>query len=197
MAMRTPYRVRRRFARWAAAAAALAACAGEPARTTPSSTSPEASAAPAAPRPSFGGAWARAKADADPTWLAALAEDEGAAGLVGALGDPVYGDVACRALPLARDADLGIAPLAGCARAGGELAHACADALLAVLARPGLDRERLDPEGERRAAADLFALAQDPRARREIRAAAVSALRRLGERGVAAPGDIPEELDHP
>src|SRR5688572_7305326 len=170
-----------------------AACSSErDAKPPPTPPSASVSASPVAEARTFGSLWDRAETSSDDADLARLALDEGAGGLLAALDDAKRGPVALRALAHASDRDLAIGPLASRTRAGGPGAEPAADALSAVLAEPGTDRERLDPDGERGAVRDLLEVAKDAKRSVELRARAVSLLRRLAERGLIAPGEIPD-----
>lgn len=170
-----------------------AACSSEhDAKPPPAPPSASVSASPVAEARTFGPLWDRAASSSDDADLARLALDEGAGGLLSAVEDPARGQVALRALAHAPDRDLAIGPLASRMRAGGPLAEAAATALSSVLASPGADRERLDPDGERAAVRDLMEVAKDAKRTPEVRARAASALGRLADRGLVAPSEIPE-----
>jgi hypothetical protein len=174
-------------------AACLVACSSERDAKPPAAPpSASASASPVAEARTFGSLWDRAEASTDDADLARLALEEGAGGLLSALDDPKRGPVALRALAHAPDRDLAIGPLASRMRAGGPSADGAANALSQVLAAPGADRERLDPDGEKRAVRDLLEVAKDAKRTAELRARAASSLRRLAERGLVAPGEIPD-----
>jgi hypothetical protein len=176
----------------------VAACSSEPDAKPPTATSSASSHASAEATPrTFGASWDRAASSGDEADLARLALDEGAAGLVEALSDPVHGAVAMRALPHAPDRDVAIAPLAAKVHAGAADAEGAADALVALLAFPSRDRERLDPDGEKLAARELLVVAKDEARAASLRAKAVTALRRLAERGVVARAEIPPAPGEP
>ncbi len=177
---------------------AALACSSDPApqpARSGSAVAPAPAASSVAHARDVGDAWARAGAGQDGAELARLAEEVGAQELVAALEDRDRGGVAARALPYAPDRDLAVGPLAACVQRGGAAAEACAAAVVHVLSLPGRDRERLDPEGEARAARDLLVVAGDPRRPRALRASAVTALRHLSERGVVNASAIPTALD--
>jgi hypothetical protein len=170
-----------------------AACSSElDAKPPAAPPSASVSASPVAEARTFGSLWDRAETSTDDADLLRLALDEGAGALLSTLDDPKRGPVALRALAHASDRDLAIGPLASRIRTGGPGAEPAATALSAVLAAPGADRERLDPDGERAAVRDLLEVAKDAKRPAELRARAASALRRLAERGLIDPGEIPD-----
>lgn len=170
-----------------------AACSSEPDARPPTASSSASVSASAVSEPrTFGPLWERAASSADEADLARLALDEGASGLLSAIDDPSRGRAAMRALVHAPDRDLAIGPLAARVRADGGDAALAAEALGAVLALPGSDRERLDPDGERQAVRDLLSVANDRKRPIEIRARAAGALRKLAERGLMPAAEIPE-----
>ncbi len=176
----------------------VAACSSEPDAKPPTATSSASSnASVEANARTFGPLWDRAASSGDEADLARLALDEGATGLLDALADPVRGAVAMRSLPHAPDRDVAIAPLAAKVLAGAADADGAADALVALLAFPSRDSERLDPDGEKAAVRDLLSVAKDGARTVELRAKSVSALRRLAERGVVARGEIPPAPGEP
>ncbi len=127
-----------------------------------------------------------------------LAEAVGAADLVEALDDGgAVAKTALVALPFARDADLALAPLASRAAATRDAAErrALLEALVAIAGRPNDQRDPLDPEGTRVAAATLVEIARRASLDREDRALAVSAARALAEKGWIDPARIPTDLD--
>jgi hypothetical protein len=172
---------------------ALVACSSEPigTRASPPPSTTAAVSASASTRKVYGAAWERAATSGDEADLARLALAEGATGLLEALDDPAHRAVALAALAHAPDRDLAIGPLALRLARGEADAPAVADALMGVLAVPGLDRERLDPTGEHDAARALLSFARDASHPAELRSKVVSALGRLAERGVVRQEDIP------
>lgn len=172
---------------------ALVGCSSEPmaTRASPPPSTTAAVSAAASKSKVYGAAWDRAATSGDEADLARLALAEGATGLLEALDDPAHRAVALAALAHAPDRDLAIGPLALRLARGEADAPAVADALLGVLAVPGLDRERLDPTGEHDAARALLSLARDTSRPAALRSKAVSALGRLAERGVVRSQDIP------
>ncbi len=199
MAMQRPYNAgapRARARRRPLALAALPlllACSSEPtARAGAASSSVPSTEAPArASARTYGEAWKQAAESGDEADLARLALEEGATGLLGAIDDPVRGPVALRALRHAPDRDIAVGPLAARLGERGPDASAVADALLGALAPAGVDRERLDPDGERAAARALLPIARDARADAALKAKVISALWRLAERGVVTRSEIP------
>lgn len=201
------------------AAAALAALAGA---CSPSPPAPSPSAQPsgdvvaaatasqeAGPRPLRGEApggsprradlrWQRALAG-DPLDLQALAEAEGATGLLEGLEDG--GDLfrtACEALPLAPDAEVALGRLGEVALLpDGALSDAAVAAIHRIAAGPPSRGEPLDPDGVARAAAAVLALASRETLPRERRARAISAARAFAARGALDAGKIPADLDPP
>jgi hypothetical protein len=142
--------------------------------------------------------WQRALAG-DPLDVRALAQAEGAAGLLDGLEDG--GElfrVACEALPFADDAEIALGRL-------GEIAllddAALSDAAVATIHRiaagPPSRGEPLEPDGVAAAARAVLAVAARASLPRERRARAVSAARAFAERGVLDPANIPLELDPP
>ncbi|MGK3962423.1 thiamine biosynthesis protein [Sorangium sp. So ce118] len=162
-----------------------------------SSAAAPASAAPRPPSPRLTDPrWRRAAGD-DPLEQARLAEAEGASGLLAGLEDG--GDiavVALRALPYADDADLALGPLAARARAAPPSSlPPLLDALLGIAGRPPRQREPLDPDGARAAAAALVELSSRRDVPAEQRAVAISAARALADKGLVDPRLIPGDLD--
>jgi hypothetical protein len=76
-----------------------------------------------------------------------------------------------------------------------EQASAVLGALLFALAKPMRDVEPIDPPGARVCAEAMLEIAKKGAARRDVRAAAVSVLRRLSERRAVDPRAIPTDLD--
>ncbi|HTN82713.1 MAG TPA: thiamine biosynthesis protein [Sorangium sp.] len=162
-----------------------------------SSAAAPASAAPRPPSPRLTDPrWRRAAGD-DPLEQARLAEAEGASGLLAGLEDG--GDIAAaalRALPYADDADLALGPLAARARAAPPSSlPPLLDALLGIAGRPPRQREPLDPDGARAAAAALVELSGRRDVPAEQRAVAISAARALADKGLVDPRLIPGDLD--
>lgn len=126
--------------------------------------------------------WTRAL-QKDPIDLAALADREGASGLLEAMeqGGPV-GLASMQALPLAEDAELAYRRLAQIALQADDEARLLAiDVIYQIANRPLLTRESLDPEGVKLAAQALRELARSGDSNKE-RALATSALRMLSDR---------------
>jgi hypothetical protein len=143
----------------------------------------------------------------DPLWLLARDEDPaerqrlalavGAAGLLEGVDDG--GDTAAlalSALPYADDADLALGKLADLAQTA-DPAHrrALLDTILTIAGHPRKSRELLDPEGVRRCAETMVALAARDAIPRDDRAIAVSIARALAEKGFVDPARIPADLD--
>ena len=135
----------------------------------------------------------------DPLDLRALAQLEGASGLLEGVEDG--GDlflVACQALPFADDADLALGRL-------GEIALlddvALSETAVATIHRIAAARpsrgEALEPDGVSAAAQSVLLRAKDTSLARDRRARAVSAARAFAERGVLDPSTIPADLDPP
>lgn len=143
----------------------------------------------------FGTWWDRAQKSGDALDIAALAQREGAVGLIHGLGDSKYADVARAALPGTKDAMLALQPLAAQVRTGtDEQAERSGQTILDILASTTVQfGERLDPEGELAAVEDLQAVAADSSAGAR-RGLAIGALDRLcGERRLCDPATIPVE----
>lgn len=143
----------------------------------------------------FGPWWERAAASGDALDLAELAQREGAVGLVHGLDDPKYAQVACAALPSTGDAMLALQPLAAQLKQGNdEQAARSGQTILDILSSQTVQYgERLDPEGELAAVADLQSVAADPNtgARRQL---AIGALARLcEERRLCDPASVPAD----
>jgi hypothetical protein len=177
------------------AALALAACASDKpgdapqaSRSVPATTTQAEQA-----EPQFGPWWDKAAASEDTLDIAELARREGAMELLEGLDHPKFANVARAALPLTSDARLALSALAK--RVHGSGAEADAEALLAVTRAPLAIGERMDPEGEVRAAELLLEVANDSARERRVRALAVSALRLLAEQGVGDAKAIPTDLD--
>jgi hypothetical protein len=133
----------------------------------------------------------------DPLDVQALAQAEGAAGLLEGVEDG--GDlfrVACDALPFAEDADLALGRL-------GEIAlledAALSDAAVIVISRiarrPPSRGEPLDPDGVASAARAVLTLATRADLPRPRRSHAISAARAFADRGALDPDGVPVDLD--
>ena len=140
--------------------------------------------------------WRRALAG-DPLDVAALAEAEGATGLLEGVEDG--GDlmrVALEALPLAPDAELALGRLGELASLDdASIAEPALAALHLIAGAPPSRGEPLDPDGVAAAARAVMAIAARDGLPRERRARAVSAARAFAERGVLDPDRIPADLD--
>lgn len=132
----------------------------------------------------------------DPFDLARLADREGAAGLLDALEEGgVVGLTALAALPYADDAEVAYRRLGEVLRLlDPEKTEPVVQATRAIAEKPLRQAELLDPEGIKYCADALLALAKKD-APAAIRADAISALRRLRERGLVDPAEIPTDLD--
>jgi hypothetical protein len=194
-------------------AALLAACSpGTPqaASSAPPSGSTVATATPpsqAGPRPLRGEPpggsprrgdprWQRALAG-DPLDVAALAQAEGATGLLEGVEDG--GElmrVALAALPLAADAELALGRLGELALLDdAAVAEPALEAIHLAAGAPPSRGEPLDPDGVLAAARAVMTIAANATLPRERRARAVSAARAFAERGVLDPARIPADLD--
>lgn len=142
--------------------------------------------------------WQRALAG-DPLDVQALAEAEGATGLLEGLEDG--GELfraACEALPLAGDGELALGRLGEVALLEDPaLSEAAVVAIHRIAAGPPSRGELLDADGVAGAAAAVLALASRTTLPRERRARAISAARAFAERGVLDPDRIPADLDPP
>lgn len=140
--------------------------------------------------------WNRAMGG-DPLELARLADREGAAGLMDGVeqgGD--VGRASLLALPYAGDAELAFRRLGEIAlQTDGAMQHEVVDVIGQIAARPATQTEVLDADGARACGGALLELARSSRFRKDTRAKAVSALRRMAERLVVDPKQIPTELD--
>lgn len=201
-------------ARWLTLAALVAACSpSSPGPSPPGVGSGDAAATAAAPQeaprplrgePSGGSPrradlrWQRALAG-DPLDVRALAEAEGAAGLLEGVEDG--GDlfrVACEALPFAPDRDVALGRLAEVALLPDDaLSEAAVAAIHGIAAAPPSFGEPLDPEGVAAAAAAVLTLASRQSLPPDRRARAISAARVFAERGALDPDRIPDDLDPP
>lgn len=179
----------------AIAALGLVACASDKPRDAPQASVSVASSASQAEAevPQFGPWWDKAAATDDELDIAELARREGALALVAGLDHATFANAARAALPLTTDARLALPALADRVHQSGSAADA--ETLLAVVRAPSVIGERLDPEGESRAAALLLEVANDNGRERRVRALAVSALRLLAEQGVGDVKVIPSDLD--
>ncbi len=197
------------------AALALAACSPSPSPPPPPSASAQPSGAPVAaeapssqaPRPLRGEApggsprrrdlrWQRALGG-DPLELRALAESEGATGLLEGVEDG--GEIflaACEALPFAPDAEIALGRLAEIALLEDPAqSEAALVAIHHIAARPPSRGEPLDPDGVASAAATVLVLASRETLPRQQRVRAISAARVFAERGALDPDRIPADLD--
>ncbi|APR77086.1 Hypothetical protein A7982_02433 [Minicystis rosea] len=138
----------------------------------------------------------------DPRWMLAAGEDAlekarlahavGATELLAGVADGgEIADTALAALPYADDGEIALGPLATLLRPGLSR-RAILSAILGIAGRPRHQREALDPEGAKRCAEALLALAADGGAPPEERALAVSAARALAEHGYVDRARIPE-----
>jgi hypothetical protein len=201
-------------------AAAIAACSPAPVASQPasaSSSAPAASGAGApvaaaggdlhAPRPLRGEPpggsprrkdprWQRALAG-DPLDLRALAQAEGATGLLEGVEDG--GELfraACEAIPLADDAEIALGRLGEIALLDDEALSAAAVVAIRRVAGSRPSRgEALDPDGVAYAARAVLSLSARTGLARERRARAISAARAFAERGVLDVASIPSDLD--
>ncbi|MEO7328412.1 MAG: thiamine biosynthesis protein [Minicystis sp.] len=140
--------------------------------------------------------WIRAR-DPDPAERIRLAIAVGATGLLEGVED---GDevavTALGALPYADDAEIALGRLGELLRAGnGGARRALLEAILGIAGRPRQQREALDPEGVKRCAEALIAIAGQVSLPRDERALAVSAARALAEKGYVDAARIPGDLD--
>ena len=187
--------------------ALLAACqraplgaAGRPDASVATASSASPTVAPAAPvapaRVPDGPLWRDAGADPDDTLrLARLAESEGASGLLDTLGGPAEA-LALRALPFAADADLAAAPLAARLRTAPAAAlPALVESIDAIASRPRTQTDPLAPVGWRGCHEALAAIARRPDLPAGLRAAAVTAARRLEERFPPPRASLPGDFD--
>lgn len=198
LGMSVARRCRGRLALAVSAALAVACSSGErpgPPAGSSGSAAPSASPSSTLGPTAFGPHWERAARSLDPLDVAEVGLREGGAGLAAGLDHPSYRAVARAALPAVPDAMLAAAPLAARARAGGDEAALNLETLIEVLRSKVVIGERMDPEGEQAAVADLLALANDAGAERALRARAVTALRLFATRGSCDEGKIPSELD--
>jgi hypothetical protein len=135
--------------------------------------------------------------DGDPIHLAQLADQEGADGLLEGVesgGDAAR--TALAAIPYADDAERAFLRLGQIAvQVDDDQAAAVLGALAGALGRPMHDVEPVDPPGARGCAEAMLEIANKGGVRRDVRAAAVSVLRRLAERRAMDPRAIPTDLD--
>ncbi|MBK8259145.1 MAG: thiamine biosynthesis protein [Polyangiaceae bacterium] len=191
----------------------LVACSPSPAPNPTPSSQPSGVATAAelhhAPRPLRGEAPGGSPRRSDPYWkealggdplaLRALAEHEGALGLLEGVEDG--GDlfrVAVSALPFASDADLALGRLGEIALLeDAALADASVSSLRLIAMQKPTRGELLDPDGVSNAAHALAVLASRENAPKERRSLAISAARAFAERGALDPATIPTALDPP
>lgn len=133
----------------------------------------------------------------DPFDLARLANREGAAGLLDALEEGgVVGLTALAALPYTDDAEIAYRRLGEILRQiDADEAAPVVQAALAIAEKPLRQAEALDVAGAKYCADALLDLAKKKRAPDAVRAAAISALRRLKDLGLVDPVEIPADLD--
>lgn len=195
---------------------ALAACSpGPPAQPPSASTASSANgttvavgaAVPTQPRPlrgePEGGSPRRAEARwqqalaGDPLSVRALAQAEGASGLLEGVEDGgALFDVACEALPFADDADIALGRLAEIALLDDAAISTKAVIAIHRIAAKGPTRgESLDPDGITAAARAVMTLASNATLAPDRRARAISAARAFAERGALDPATIPADLD--
>lgn len=140
--------------------------------------------------------WQRALAG-DPLDLRALAEAEGATGLLDGVEDG--GELfhaATAALPFAADAEIALGRLGEIALLDdAALSEAAVAAIHRVASAPPSRGEALDPDGVAGAARAVLAVASRTTLPRERRARAISAARAFAERGLLDPASIPLDLD--
>ena len=139
----------------------------------------------------------RAAMDGDPVDLARLADREGAIGLLEVMeqgGEPAR--TALHALPEADDAELALRRLGEIALQTDEpVRQDVVDVIERIAARPLTQTEVLDATGARACADAMLELARNPKVKKDTRAKAISALRRMVDRLVVDPKQIPTELD--
>lgn len=107
--------------------------------------------------------------------------------------------IALAALPYADDAEIALGALAdrivaerAAGRGAGPRVSRILTAILGIAGRPPRQRERLDPEGLRRAGEVVLAIAKDASAAEEVRATAISAARALAEHGAIDRARVPD-----
>lgn len=133
----------------------------------------------------------------DPFDLARLADREGASGLLEALEEGgVVGLTALSALAHADDAEIAFRRLGELLRLlDSEKTAPVVEAALAIAQKPPRQAEVIDGAAAKYCADALLDLAKKKSAPAPIRADAISALRRLKERGLVDPTEIPTDLD--
>lgn len=140
--------------------------------------------------------WKRAMLG-DPAELGALADREGAVGLLAAVeqgGD--VGTAALHALPFADDAELAFRRLGEIAlQTEGPVQQDVVDVIERIAARPLTQTEVLDAPGARACADALLEIARKTSVKKEIRSRAISALRHMTDRMAVDPNQIPTDLD--
>lgn len=140
--------------------------------------------------------WQRA-VSGDPLELRALAQAEGASGLLEGVEDG--GELfraACEALPFADDADLALGRLGEIALLDDPaLSETAVIAIHRIAQAPPSRGEPLDPDGVAAAARAVLALASRTALPPERRSRAISAARAFAERGALDPDRIPVDLD--
>lgn len=160
-------------------------------------TATVSASAPPAPQPSARRSdprWLRAAGE-DPLEKARLANAVGAAELLDGVGDGgETAEIALAALPFADDGEIALGPLAALARASSADRRRLLTAILGIAGTPRRSREARDPEGAKRGAEALLAIAADASIAREERALALSAARALSEKGYLDPAKIPADL---
>jgi hypothetical protein len=140
--------------------------------------------------------WRRAMR-ADPVDLAALADREGAAGLMdGVEQGGEVGVAALHALPHADDAELALRRLGEIAlQTDGATQLDVVDVVELIAARPIRQAEVLDADGARECSKALLEIARKSGAGPQTRAKAISALRHMVDWLVVDPKQIPTDLD--
>jgi len=140
--------------------------------------------------------WKRA-VQGDPIDLGALADREGAAGLLAGVeqgGD--LGVAALHALPYADDASVALRRLGEIAlQTDGAVQKDVVDVVERIAARPPTQTEVLDATGARACADALLEISRKSGISKETRSRAISALRLLADQLVVDPSQIPTDLD--
>ncbi len=140
--------------------------------------------------------WQRALAG-DPLDVRALAQAEGASGLLDGVEDG--GDIfriACEALPFADDAEIALGRLGEIALLDDAALSQTAVVAIHRIAQSAPSRgEPLDPDGVASAARAVLSIASNVTLAPERRARAISAARSFAERGALDPATIPADLD--
>jgi len=183
---------------WLSVLLAALACSADPAQSSGGSAAPRTTAtatAAASARPPRDPAWETAHASGDALDIAALARIESAPQLLRDIDDATFGETARAALLQSRDAELVFGALAARVRAGGGSAEHDAELFLALVSLESPFGERLDPDGEAQALAELDEVARDVNRAARLRALAISIERRLVERGVGSASAIFTDLD--